>query len=306
MNTRRRAPAGRDPRHGAGAARPRPRLRVRAALRASRPIAAAGEVPALEDHGARPPRRLLRGRQGVAMSAEPTAPAPPLLEVRDLDEALRVAEALARDSAAGGPGGRRRLVRRSRTAETLALVGESGCGKTTDRQVGAAPDRADRGLGAPRRRSSCSALDRGAMRELPPAHADHLPGPVRVAEPAPDRRRDRGRADAQLSVRRDAQPAQRRERVAWLFSKVGLAPGSARPLSARVLRRPAPAPRHRAGARAGAEADRLRRAGVGARRLGAGAGHQPADRPAGRVRHRLPVRRPRPRGGRATSATASR
>ena len=49
-----------------------------------------------------------------------------------------------------------------------------------------------------------------------------------------------------------------------------------RPLSARVLGRPAPARRHRprAGARPGAH--RLRRAGVGARRVDPGAGRQPA------------------------------
>ena len=45
--------------------------------------------------------------------------------------------------------------------------------------------------------------------------------------------------------------------------------------------------------------DRRRRAGLGARRLDPGADHQPADRPAGGVRALLPVRRPRPRRGRA-------
>ena len=75
------------------------------------------------------------------------------------------------------------------------------------------------------------------------------------------------------------------------------APRSGGQVSARVLRRPAAAPRHRPRAGAEPEADRLRRAGLGARRLGAGAGGQPADGPAGRARHRLPVRRPRPGGG---------
>ena len=47
------------------------------------------------------------------------------------------------------------------------------------------------------------------------------------------------------------------------------------------------------------EADRLRRAGVGARRLDPGAGDQPARGPAGQVRPDLPLHRPRPVGGRA-------
>ena len=52
------------------------------------------------------------------------------------------------------------------------------------------------------------------------------------------------------------------------------------PLSARVLRRPAPAHRHRARARGRAQADHLRRAGVGAGRVDPGPGHQSAGGPA--------------------------
>ena len=51
-------------------------------------------------------------------------------------------------------------------------------------------------------------------------------------------------------------------------------------LPARVLRRPAPAHRHRARARGRAAAHRLRRAGLGARRVDPGAGGQPAAGPA--------------------------
>ena len=68
------------------------------------------------------------------------------------------------------------------------------------------------------------------------------------------------------------------------------------PLPAPVLRRPAPAHRHRPRARAAAGGHRLRRAGVGARRVGAGPGGQPARGPAGRLRHVLPLHRPRPVG----------
>ena len=109
--------------------------------------------------------------------------------------------------------------------------------------------------------------------------------------------RHRRRADPQLRDRR--RRPRSRERVAALFDKVGLRADQMVKYPARVLRRPAPAPRHRARAGAAAAADRLRRAGLGARRLGAGAGHQPADGPAGRVRPVVPLRRARPRGGRA-------
>ena len=46
-----------------------------------------------------------------------------------------------------------------------------------------------------------------------------------------------------------------------------------------------------------AQADRLRRAGLRPRRLDPGPDPQPAARPAAGVRHRLPVRRARSRGG---------
>ena len=70
-------------------------------------------------------------------------------------------------------------------------------------------------------------------------------------------------------------------------------------LSVRVLRRAAPAARHRARARAQSGGDRRGRAGLGARRLGAGAGAQPDDGPAGGARPRLSVRLARSRRGRA-------
>ncbi len=71
------------------------------------------------------------------------------------------------------------------------------------------------------------------------------------------------------------------------------------PLSARVLRRAAPAHRHRPGARAAAGPDRVRRAGQRARRQHPGAGPQPAARAAARARADLPVHRPQHGRGRA-------
>ena len=82
---------------------------------------------------------------------------------------------------------------------------------------------------------------------------------------------------------------------------VGRGPARRRPdqVPPRVLRRPAPAHRHRPGAVGRAQADRRRRAGLGPRRVGAGAGDQPARRAAGRVRPHLPRHRPRPGRGAA-------
>ena len=87
-----------------------------------------------------------------------------------------------------------------------------------------------------------------------------------------------------------------KSRVRELLAPRRPEPGALQPLPARVLGRPAAADRHRPRARAAAEADRLRRAGVGARRLGAGADPQPAEEPPGRVRPHLRLHLARPLG----------
>ena len=61
-----------------------------------------------------------------------------------------------------------------------------------------------------------------------------------------------------------------------LLDRVGLQRRALQPVPARVLRRSAPAHRHRPRTCAAAQADRRRRAGLRARRLRAGADHQPA------------------------------
>ena len=115
----------------------------------------------------------------------------------------------------------------------------------------------------------------GPHRHLPPPHADRLPGPLRLAQPAHE-----GRATSSARrCRSTAWPADRGAtpaRIAELLETVGLLPDMARALSARVLRRPAPAHRHRPRAGARAAADHLRRAGVGAGRVDPGADRQPA------------------------------
>ena len=73
----------------------------------------------------------------------------------------------------------------SQTGETLAIVGESGCGKSTVGRLVLRLIEPSAGPGALRGRGSAGAERRRAARP-PPAHADHLPGPVCLAQSAHD------------------------------------------------------------------------------------------------------------------------
>ena len=93
------------------------------------------------------------------------------------------------------------------------------------------------------------------------------------------------------------QARRRSSAVTELMQKVGLNRVVPRPLPARILRRPAPAHRHRPGARHLARLHRLRRADLRARRLDPGADRQPARAAARGSAAHLPVHRPRPQHG---------
>ena len=165
--------------------------------------------------------------------------------------------------------------------ETLALVGEFGLRQVDGRPARAAPDRADRGRGPLRRAATSRSLLGRRAAPRPRRRAAHLPGPLRLAQPAHDGRRDAGRAAAAAHRPVAGEPPRARRRSAAHRRPEG----RARPaLSARVLGRPAPAHRHRPRAGGGAEADRLRRAGVGARRLDPQPDPQPAEGPAAAAR----------------------
>mgnify|MGYP003693875821 CR=1 FL=1 len=187
--------------------------------------------------------------------------------------------------------------------ETLGLVGESGCGKSTVGRtlLEARSSRPTARSASAARTSPISA--REAMlpyrRRMQMIYQD----PYASLNP----RMTAGEIVGEPLIIHDVgTPQERRERVAALFERVGLQAGGDAELSARILRRPAPAHRHRPRAGAQSRPDRRRRAGLGARRVDPGADHQPADGPAGRVQALLPVRRPRPRRWSSTSATASR
>ena len=182
--------------------------------------------------------------------------------------------------------------------ETLGLVGESGCGKTTasrcilraiDPTGGQILYRTRAGkvvdLAAPAAGRAAAAARRDP---------DDLPGPVRLAQSAHEPARQCRRAPA--GQRHEEPPRARRPR------RRAPAPGRPAagvhaPLPARLLGRPAPAHRHRPRARHQPAPGRGRRARLGARRLDPGAGPEPAARTAGAAEAHLPVRRPRPLGG---------
>ena len=164
---------------------------------------------------------------------------------------------------------------------TLAVVGESGCGKSTLARVVALIEKPSAGeLAARRHRCGATPTPR-EQRALRKTVQMVFQNPVRLAQSAQEDRRDpRGAARDQ---HRPRAAAARRARAR--DARQGrLAPRALRPLPAHVLRRPAPAHRDRARADARARAGGRRRAGLGARRLGAGAGAEPAGRPAARPR----------------------
>ena len=180
---------------------------------------------------------------------------------------------------------------------TLALVGESGCGKTT---VGKAllqlvtPTAGSVRLGGSELVGMQGKRLRAARRHMQMVFQD----PVRFAQPADAGRRNHRRRDECTGTRGRSGGAGGRSLG---LAEAGWSAGrSRRALSARVFRRPAPAHRHRPCARRAAGTADLRRTDLGARRIGAGPDPQLAQEAAGRTRCRLPVHHPQLRGGRVS------
>ena len=215
-----------------------------------------------------------------------------LVEVQSLKKHFPIRKGVLAARGRARARGRRRHAAACAEGETLGLVGESGCGKST---LGRCivrllePTEGDvvfdgQSIAHARRARAAAAAARDA---------DGLPGPVREPEPAQARRLDHRRPAAHPRDRRPRRSA--RSGSQELLEIVGLSPEHYN----RFPHEFSGGQRQRIGvARALAlrpEADRRRRARLGARRLDPGADDQPARGAAGRVRPDLPLHRARPR-----------
>ena len=284
-----------DPGRGAEPEAAHPRLRVRRPLRhRDRPVPA--ERAGARDQGARPLRRLpLRAARR-----------------RSPHDARRCSRSTTSRSTSPIHGGLLRRARRPRSMRSTACPSRSTRARRW--RWSASPAAASRrSAGCILRLFEITAGAGGARR---PAHRR----PVRRRAAAAAARacrwcsRTRSRASTRACACATSWPS-RSATSAWpspapisrrasraLMDKVRLPRDAVEPLAARVLRRPAPAHRHRPRARRRARPHRLRRGGLGARRLGQGADRQPAAGPAAGARPRAAVHQPRPRHRRAHDA----
>ena len=182
-----------------------------------------------------------------------------------------------RRPAARVPRRRRRQLRRARAGSAWGWSANRAAARPPPRSMILRSVAPDAGSVVFRRGRRCSRLERARSIRLPAQGPVRVPGPVQLAQSAHDRVRHRQRAARH--------PQDRRRGRALRAGQGADGPGRPRralpaPLPAQLLRRPAPADRHRARPRARPGAADLRRAGVGARRLGAGAGAQSARGPA--------------------------
>jgi len=176
------------------------------------------------------------------------------------------------DAGARGRIGKRQVHRRAHVAATHGAHGRRRAVRGP-RRVHAAPARPSRPA---------------------PPHADRVPGSLQLPQPAHDGAPDPARTARDPSPRRRSRRGPPRGRPA---RRSGARRGPRRQLSARAVGRAAPARRDRARAVGGAGVHRVRRARLRPRRVGAGAGPEPPQRPAAPPPAHLPFHRARSRRG---------
>ena len=180
--------------------------------------------------------------------------------------------------------------------ETLALVGEFGCGKSTVGRLASAPARADRAARVRFEGRDLATLSATELRRARAGAQLIFQDPYGSLNP----RMTVGEMLAEpLLLHSDLSPAGRRERVADLLAHRRSEGRPRAALPPRVLRRPAPAHRHRPRARHGAQAHRLRRTGLRPRRLHPQPDPEPSQGPAAAPGARVHLHQPRPGGGEA-------
>ena len=201
-----------------------------------------------------------------------------LLQVRDLRKEFPVKSWLRDGTGDAFRQGCRRRQLRHRRGDDARPRRRVGLGQVDDGLLRPPVDQADGGVDPVQGQRADGARSRGDAEDAP-RDADRLPGSVLVARSADDGRRHRLRAAGGARCRREEGPALACARAP---GRRRLQPRLLEPLPPRVLGRPAPARRRGAGARPEPVADRLRRAGLGARRVDPGADSQPPEgSPAG-------------------------
>ena len=203
-----------------------------------------------------------------------------LLEVRDLKVWFPITEGLIRERHVGDVRAVDGISFKLRRGETLGLVGESGCGKST---TGRAIVRLYKPTGG---RilfdgQDVTEVEGAELRKLRRRFQMIFQDPYASLDP---RMTAGAHVGEPLDIHDMGTKAERRERVRELLSTVGLNPDYGEPVPARVLRRPAPAHRRGPRARPGPGPDRRGRAHLRARRLDPGPGHQPAGAAPGPAR----------------------
>ncbi len=266
----RQAPARHHSRRGAGHRRPADRLRLQSRAAASRPSAAAPSSPHSPVRPARSPAATIRSVDG-----RPTNHPDPRWSItggpetcrrrtgrmsKACAEGRRTIEIAPRSSrrpiSIGITASRAALFRGHATLKavagtsfslqagrTLAVVGESGCGKSTLARMVTMIEKPTSRQSRHRRHRGGDAPTGPTAEGAAPQGADGVPGSLRLAQSPEAGRPDPGRAAGDQHHMLDA--TQRREAAQRHAGPRRLAARALQPLSAYVLRRPAPAHRHR-------------------------------------------------------------